>query len=197
MFVILIITTRVYKLCGSIFPGSTDAIVSQEISASMAEPIRNIGFKRIEVLYDQVIGMGAYGKVCRAKCDSLICAAKILHPTLLCSESEGDSVTLQMWPLRQFEQECNFLSTIRHPNIVQCLGLHHDLGIQSPVLLMELMDCSLTRFLESSLQPIHFHTQVNICHDITHALSFLHSNNIIHRDLSSNNIYSQVTFKLK
>jgi serine/threonine protein kinase len=53
---------------------------------------------------------------------------------------------------------------------------------------MELMDDSLTHFLESSPQPIAYHIQVNICHDITLALSFLHSNGIIHRDLSSNNV---------
>ena len=57
-----------------------------------------------------------------------------------------------------------------------------------PVLLMELMDESLTHFLESSPQPIAYHIQANICHDITLALSFLHSNGIVHRDLSSNNV---------
>ena len=50
------------------------------------------------------------------------------------------------------------------------------------------MDDSLTHFLESSSQPISYHIQVNICHDITLALSFLHSNGIVHRDLSSNNV---------
>jgi serine/threonine protein kinase len=53
---------------------------------------------------------------------------------------------------------------------------------------MELMDDSLTHFLESSTQPIPYHIQVNVCHDITLALSFLHSNNIVHRDLSGNNV---------
>jgi serine/threonine protein kinase len=53
---------------------------------------------------------------------------------------------------------------------------------------MELMDDSLTHFLESSTQPIPYHIQVNFCHDITLALSFLHSNNIVHRDLSGNNV---------
>jgi serine/threonine-protein kinase TNNI3K len=53
---------------------------------------------------------------------------------------------------------------------------------------MELMDDSLTHFLESSPRPIPYHIQVNICHDITLALSFLHSNGIVHRDLSSNNV---------
>ena len=53
---------------------------------------------------------------------------------------------------------------------------------------MELMDDSLTHFLEGSSQPIPYHIQVNICCDIALALSFLHSNSIFHRDLSSNNV---------
>ena len=50
------------------------------------------------------------------------------------------------------------------------------------------MNDSLTHFLESSTQPIPYHIQVNICHDITLTLLFLHSNDIIYRDLSSNNV---------
>ena len=57
-----------------------------------------------------------------------------------------------------------------------------------PVLLMELMDDSLTHFLEAATQQIHYHIQVNICHDIAMALTFLHANGIVHRDLSSNNV---------
>ena len=80
------------------------------------------------------------------------------------------------------------MNAIRHPNIVQYLGMFRDTDTHLPVLLMELMDDSLTHFLESSTQPLPYHIQVNICHDITLALSFLHSNNIVHRDLSSNNV---------
>ena len=50
------------------------------------------------------------------------------------------------------------------------------------------MDESLTHFLESATQSVPYHTQVNICHDIALALTFLHANGIIHRDLSSNNV---------
>ena len=53
---------------------------------------------------------------------------------------------------------------------------------------MELMDGNLTHFLEDSLQQIPLHIQVNFTHDIALALSFLHANKIVHRDLSSNNI---------
>ena len=39
-------------------------------------------FQNIELLRNETIGVGAYGKVCKAKCDDLICAAKIFHETL-------------------------------------------------------------------------------------------------------------------
>ena len=132
--------------------------------------------------------------VCKEKCDDLLCAAKIIHPTLF------DLTALQQiapqrehrLPIRRFEQEYEFMSAIRHPNIVQYPGMFRDIDIETvthlPVLRMELMDDSLTHFLESSTLPIPYHIQINICHDITLALSFLHSNKIVHRDLSSNNI---------
>ena len=91
-------------------------------------------------------------------------------------------------PIRRFEQECQFLNTIRHPNVIQYLGMYTDPDTGLPVLLMELMDDSLTHFLEAATQHIPYHIQVNICHDITMALTFLHVNGIVHRDLSSNNV---------
>ena len=90
-----------------------------------------------------------------------------------------------------FEQECRLLKGIRHPNIVQCLGVHRyeESGVPRTVLLMELMDESLTKFLERFTEKrLPYHVQVNISHDVALALAFLHSNNIIHRDLSSNNV---------
>ena len=90
--------------------------------------------------------------------------------------------------VEQFEQECGFLRMIKHPNIVQFLGTVRGPRSQRLALLMELMDESLTRFLERSTGPLPYHTQLNICHDVTLALAYLHSNDIIHRDLSSNNV---------
>ena len=147
-------------------------------------------FKSVQLLKDQSLGIGSYGAVCKAKCDDLLCAAKIIHPTLF-DPTALHQVAPQRehrLPIRRFEQECEFMSAIRHPNIVQYLGMFRDTDTCLPVLLMELMDDSLTHFLESSTQPIPYHIQVNICHDVSLALSFLHSNKIIHRDLSSNNV---------
>ena len=151
---------------------------------------KKIGFKSIILLKDQNLGIGAYGAVCKAKCDDLLCAAKIIHPTLFDPSALHQVIPQRehRLPFRRFQLECEFSSTVRHPNIVQYLGTHIDPETKLPVLLMELMDDSLTHFLESFTQAIPYHIQVNLCHDITRALSFLHSNEIVHRDLSSNNV---------
>ena len=88
----------------------------------------------------------------------------------------------------RFEQECHFLSEMRHPHIIEYLGTTHDPDSGLLVLLMELMDESLTHFLERSRQPLAYHIEVDLCHDIAKALAYIHSNGIIHRDLSSNNV---------
>ena len=150
----------------------------------------SVGFKTVQFYKDQTLGIGSYGKVCKAKCDDLLCAAKLIHETLF-DPTAQQLIAPQRehrLPMRRFQQECEFLSTIRHPNIIQYLGIYQDPDTGLPALLMELMDDNLTHFLESSTQPIPYHIQVNICHDITLALSFLHSNDIVHRDLSSNNV---------
>ena len=92
--------------------------------------------------------------------------------------------------MQRFQQECAFLESVRHPNIVQYLGMTSlgDPESRLPVLLMELLDESLTKMLENSQRSLAYCIQVDICHDIALAVSYLHSNDIIHRDLSSNNV---------
>ena len=147
-------------------------------------------FKFVELFKEQVLGIGSYGKVCQARCDgNLICAAKLLLETLFHPSAHQDQVdSARLKPVRRFEQECEFMRTIQHPNIVQFLGFHDDPSTGLQVILMELMDQNLTSFLKKASGPIPYYLQVNFCHDISLALSYLHSNEITHRDLSSNNI---------
>ena len=149
--------------------------------------IQECTFKRVQLLKNEIIGTGSYGAVCKAKCDQLICAAKLLYPVLFQIEVP-DPGKEHRQPFHRFEQECQFLSQVNHPNIVQYLGTYRDPDTNAPVLLMELMDESLTHFLESSPRDIPYHIQVNFAMDVAQAITFLHSNNIIHRDLSSNNV---------
>ena len=129
------------------------------------------------------LGHGAYGAVYRAKCDELPCAAKLLHPTVLDPMDPGSSKIAE-----RFQQECDFMSDIRHPNITQYLGMDRDPETGFPVLLMELLDESLTTMLECSNTPLPYHLQVDICQDVALAIAYLHKNGLVHRDLSSNNV---------
>ena len=148
-------------------------------------------FKAIAIHKDQILGVGAYGTVCKATCDDLQCAAKVLHPDLILTDQQTQTVRPEdrhRLPMRRFEEECRFLRLIRHPNIILFLGMSRD-STGLPALLMELMDENLTTFLERDPETLlQFHTQVSICHDVASALSYLHSNEIYHRDLSSNNV---------
>jgi len=131
---------------------------------------------------DKPLGKGSYGSVYKAQCDELPCAAKILHSIFFQFSDPASQVLV-----KKFEQECEVMRTMKHPHIVQYLGTYRDSETGLPVLLMELMDESLTKFLERS-QDLPFYVKVNLCHDIALALAYLHSSGIIHRDLSSNNI---------
>ena len=149
----------------------------------MAQQRTGFAYHNIELYKSENLGSGSYGGVCKAKCDGLLCAAKIMHPTLFDLRDTGTETYL-----RKFREECHLLSLARHPNVVQYIATYYDPDTRLPVLLMELCDESLTAFLERSPGPLSYHIQLNICHDITLALVYLHSNGVIHRDLTGNNI---------
>ena len=174
--------------------GNTKVLYDCVLQMAERRPPRPVGdgqqeftFRNVQLFKNETLGTGSYGAVCKAKCDQLICAAKLLHPVLFQMQAP-DSGKEHRRPFRRFEEECRFLSRVYHPNIVQYLGTYRDPETNAPVLLIELMDESLTHFLESSPGDIPYHIQVNLSQDIAQALSFLHANGILHRDLSSNNV---------
>ena len=141
----------------------------------------------VKLLRNEVLGRGAYGEVCHCFLGNLACAGKVLHAALMQWNDPGE-----MHLLARFEEECKFISNLKHPNIVQYLGLHYDPESGAPVLLMELLDGNLTWFLGLQSQQLAPKMQIDLCIDISLALEFLHANDIIHQDLSSNNILLQL-----
>lgn len=129
------------------------------------------------------LGRGAYGEVFRAELGILPCAAKVLHKALFDSGDTGANTVLE-----RFKLECDLLFSIRHPNVVQFLDILYEPTSRLPILLMELLDESLTAYLERSKENLPLYLQVNILYDISLAIDYLHSKDIVHRDLSSNNI---------
>lgn len=134
------------------------------------------------------IGRGSYGKVFTVKYCGLVCAAKEIHSILLDVHDDVKELVIQ-----SFFQECNHCSELRHPNIVQFMGVYYgDSNTQQPnlpIMVMELMDDSLTSLIEKQ-KGIEIKSKVSILHDVSLGLSYLHGQKvpIVHRDLSSNNI---------
>ena len=126
------------------------------------------------------LGRGSYAAVYTVEYKGLKCAAKIFHPTLY---------PQQEYAIGRFREECAILSRVKHPNIVQFLGVYHQPGSMLPALVMECLPMTLDWCIEQyGVLPNEI--GYSILNDIAYALSYLHQHNppIIHRDLTATNV---------
>ena len=138
------------------------------------------------------LGHGSYATVLELEYMGLKCAGKKIHELLL---RQGDT----SYTVRRFEEECHLLSQVRHPNIVQFLGVYFQWRVQVPILVMEFLPTNLTSCIEQyDILPKEI--SYSILHHVALGLCYLHSQTppIIHRDLSSNNVLitSNMTAKI-
>ena len=91
--------------------------------------------------------------------------------------------------LAKFEKECHLLSNLRHPYIVQFLGVYIEKASGTPVIVMEYLTLSLSNLVKNK-PVIPRYLQISILYNITLGLAYLHGHtpSIIHRDLTANNI---------
>ena len=109
----------------------------------------------------------------------LICAGKILHHDL---EASG-SICIE-W----FERECEILSQLRHPNIVQFLGVTYEKDSPLPILVMEYLPFTLYQCI-MKYHPFPERVTFSILRDVALGLCYLHDcKSTIHRDLTAKNI---------
>ena len=137
------------------------------------------------------LGRGAYGKVYTVKYCQTMCAAKQIHSILV----EGVGQAEMQRTIESFMRECRQCSRLRHPNVIQFLGVYYPTGedgatrMRLPVMVMEMMADSLTSFVEKH-EKIPVHIKYSIVHDVSLGLCYLHNHDppIVHRDLSPNNV---------
>ncbi|KAI3458344.1 hypothetical protein Pfo_015007 [Paulownia fortunei] len=126
---------------------------------------------------DLRVGMGSYGTVYKCSLRHTTAAVKILH-----------SVAANR--TKQFQQELEILSKIRHPNLLTLLGACPDRGC----LVYEYMENGSLEerlFRKNNTPPIPWFERYRIAHEVASALIFLHNSKpkpIIHRDLKPANI---------
>ena len=138
------------------------------------------------------VGKGAFGKVHGITYNGAPCVAKSLHNILMgkgiyeavCREQSGSLLT-------RFVRECVLHSKLRHPNIVQFIGVEggNDPNNRDLILVMERMDTNLESCLEA-YPNIPLQIKLSVLRDVSAGLLYLHSfaPPIIHGDLTTSNI---------
>ena len=167
----------------------------------MEEFIRNYSELRPFVLTNVTstgyrIGGGAYSRV---EDVTIICAAKkIVHDVSVNAAGDRDAAISNV--SKYFVEECKLMSTLRHPNIVQFLGVAFFPGLPLPTLVMERLLTSLHGLLApdprpppDAITPLAFFSMALKCsvlHDVASGLAYLHelSQPVIHRNLTAKNI---------
>ena len=81
------------------------------------------------------------------------------------------------------------MAEMRHPHIVQFLGLCYLEGSALPVLVMEKLDQSLDHLLETE-PNLSLSVKLSLLRDVARGLVYLHTRNppVVHRDLSARNV---------
>ena len=138
------------------------------------------------------LGGGAFGSVEELEVRGLVCAGKRMYDVLVDPENQGAERMV-----RKYYEECKLMTDLRHPNIVQFLGicfLETDASSSLrnlPVLVMERLDRSLHDLLEKHLD-VPLASKVSILEDVARGLVYLHGIThkevIIHRDLTATNV---------
>ena len=140
------------------------------------------------------IGTGSYGSVEEVAIPGAVCAAKKIHDFFQDPRQVPRDVIEKV--ASEFARECQLMSTLRHPHIVQFLGVCVLPGSRMPALVMEKLLTSLHDILlDSEASPltksyIPDSLKRSILQNVASGLAFLHSHSppIIHRDLSARNI---------
>ena len=142
-------------------------------------PSRDWVIKRTEIqMTDEQLGQGAWGVVVRGKFRGSDVAVKEMYEDIYSSYNK-----------HLFEREVDIASKCRHPCLLQFIGATSD---ERPLLVTEIMDCSLRTRLYNSREPPLSEAEVFVISlDVARALNYLHQKKptpMIHRDVSSANV---------
>jgi LIM domain kinase 1 len=142
----------------------------------------NIQFSDFKTL--QTIGKGNFGKVYKG----VFLGAEVAIKQLYYVDDEDMQKYIQ--------RELATLKGLRHPNIVQLLGLcKDDTGIY--IVTEFIPGGDLRSKLKDSDLELSWHLRVKIAIDVAYAMNYLHSKKMIHRDLKSQNLLVCEDWKIK
>ena len=130
------------------------------------------------------LGAGSYGSVEELEVSGVVCVGKKIRETLIEQGNFGAENIAS-----KYVEECQLMSDLRHPHLVQFLGVCFLPDSTLPVLVMERLLISLHDLLEHN-PDIPLSLKRSILADVARGLVYLHSHSppVIHRDLSARNV---------
>ncbi|XP_019854161.1 PREDICTED: serine/threonine-protein kinase CTR1-like isoform X2 [Amphimedon queenslandica] len=156
-----------------------------EVLEELCRPLRDLSLNDVELTGEE-LGRGAYGVVLEVKVSGFSCAGKKLHDAIA-----GEFL------VKSFVNECVNHSHLRHPNIVQLMGVYFPPDSTIPILVMERLQVSLAQCLIEATLPLKL--KYSILLDIANGLNYFHHRTppIIHRDLTAQNVLLTKSFTAK
>ena len=146
-----------------------DAYAASELSEFVIHDLQATG---------KELGRGGYGTVEELDMNGTKCAGKRIHQILLDIVSGGNEIPTK------FIRECKTFSMLRHPHILQFLGVFYPVGSRLPMIVMEKMQYNLHDVLERIVN-IGLAAKIAVLHDVSKGLVYLHGRNILHRSLTA------------
>ena len=174
-------------------PTPHDDSTNMAAGLTFEEQLRELKIEEVEETGEE-LGRGSYGVVVEIKTSGLRCAGKKLHDSFFAFASPQEKRAIK----ERFVEECLRLGRLRHPNIVQLLGVHFRRGSAVPTLIMEYLPMTLSQCLER-YPDIPDYLKNSVLHDVALGLLYLHQQvpAIIHRDLTANNVLLASTMSAK
>ena len=139
--------TRNQERVGGLPPVARCGEMSDELAPYVIRDVEGI---EDAVKEEKQAGKGAYGYVFKVKVGGVERIAKKLHSAYVnqVSSREKEGITTK------FRAECITLSKLRHPNVVQFIGVHYGRRDKTDLtLIMELLSSDMDEFLTTRHNP--------------------------------------------
>ena len=145
------------------------------------------------VFLDEPLGKGAFGAVFKGSYRDEICAVKVLlHDAMEMQASIPIGKNEEA--SNAIDRESDFLKSFQHPNVVQFLSTAKHPKSGSTILVVELMDCNLRSYFSGlNEESLTSECEISLSKDMACGLAYIHSKQIIHRDLCGDNILLKLT----
>ena len=123
------------------------------------------------------LGTGSYGSVEEVEVNGMICAGKKIHEALLDAGNFGVQVLA-----RKYAEECQLMTEMRHPHVVQFIGICFRAESPLPLLVMERLEMSLDDLLETT-PDVPLTIKRSVLEGTARGLLYLHQRDppVIHR----------------